>query len=71
MVPVKIQLLVVGVVVSYSSNPLELHFTHHFVAYYEKELEQMKGNMKRTQTKINETLGHKKEKDQIKTMNFS
>ena len=40
-------------------------------AYYEKEFEQINGNMKRTWIKINESLGHKKEKDQIKMMNFS
>ena len=31
--------------------------------YYKEEFEQIKGNMKRTWIKINETLGHKKEKD--------
>ena len=34
-------------------------------AYYQEEFEQIKGNMKRTWIKIIESLGYKKEKDQI------
>ena len=40
-------------------------------AYYKKEFEQIRGNMKQTWIQINDTLGYKKEKDRIRMMNFS
>jgi hypothetical protein len=35
-------------------------------SYYERKFDQIKGNMKKNWTKINEVLGHKKEKEKIK-----